>query len=148
MLVIERRQKDGRWARAEPLVPNPYLEWIEETEPDLHILHSEYIHDHWSFGPRDHWIRNIRWKPCHPFPADASIETIQFLTAWTDKEGRAMLLLRDLEETDWFAAWHGAWTKDQEETARYVLNIRQAVLERLRPLGGPDDVRLIYGWNV
>lgn len=150
MFAVERRREDGRWERAEPLIANPYLGYFDEEYPHLPTLHATYAYDTWTFEPRDQWIIDVDWNQPRPFPEDATQETIEFLTAWTWEENRQMLLLRELEETDWVANWRGHWRWQgrEEKGKRYLLRIRWEVLDKLRPLGGPDAARLIYGHHV
>lgn len=144
-LTVERRRGDGKWERVEPLVPNPYKGYFEDDYPGFSTLHGEYTHESWSFVSQDRWLMHMNWGRGRSFPGNASRETFEFLSVWTNPDTWHALLLRDLEELDWVAAYYRPWPHDPEERSRYVSSIRQVVLDRLRPLGGPDEVRLIYG---
>ncbi|ANE42514.1 hypothetical protein [Deinococcus puniceus] len=154
IIVVERRRTDGRWERAEELVPNDYRSWLAEDYPDLGISQADLLHNTWTFYPRDQWLMNVEWPTRRSVPDDMSREAREALIFFTtDKKADQMLLLRDLEETDWEACWDGwRWThiddEKKQEWLGYLLYVRSAVLDKLRPLGGLDDVRLIFGYNV
>lgn len=155
MFAVEVRSPDGTWRRAEPLVHNPYWEYPdisddEETGRTFPTLNQLMVHEGWSFEPRDTWLIQMNWPVRRPLPEDVSIETLEFLDAWTEKRDRFMLLLQDLEEVDWLATYDAYWMQSwlQEKREAYVLGIRTAVLERLRRAGGPETVRILCGYNV
>ena len=153
VFTIERRVPGGPWQRAETLIPNPYCKgyWGDDDEgvaKSFPTLEGETIHHDWSFAPRDKWLREMHWPEQQPVPQDATQETREFLEAWTELDGRQMLTLRHLEEMDWVHVYRPTFPSILEKDRREILEIREAVLTRLRPPSAPDDVRLIYGWNV
>ncbi len=154
MFAVEHRSPHGPWRRAEELVPNPRYEWTwydaDGVEQSFPSLEAALVHDTWSFYMSDRWLHDINWPEQQPVPVDVTQETTEFLEAWTESEGRHTLTLRYLEELDWVQACvkGPSLASTPEDRERYILQVREDVLGRLRPLGAPDDVRLIYGWNI
>jgi hypothetical protein len=153
IIVVEHRRADGCWERAEELIPNAYLSWLAEDYPELGISQADLLHNQWTFYPRDQWLMNVNWPNRRPVPNDMSQQAQEmFVFQTNDQEAAGMLLLRDLEETDWEANWD-VWrrtdidTEKKQESLGYLRDVRLAVLDQLRPLGGPDAVRLIFGYN-
>jgi len=153
LFVVEVRGPDGVWRRAEPLVPNPWGEDAREIFAEkggLVTLEGPLVHARWSFAPRDAWLKDVRWPVRHDLPVDITPSAWEYLEVYTEDPPRSCLSLRDIEAVDWLAAYH-AWfmtTMTPEEREAFILQVREAVLSRLRALGGPDDVRVLYGWNV
>ncbi|MFC4455982.1 hypothetical protein [Deinococcus sonorensis] len=147
VFAVERRGLDGVWKRAEPVVPNPVADWFDE--PGCELECAEYAHEHWSFDhAREKWLISIEWSEHFPVPQDISAETRSFLIAWAEPEAGGMIPLSSLIETDWLAAWHDPRTLAALESHMTLQDLRRHVLERLIPLGAPDEVRVIYGYNV
>jgi len=154
VIAVEHRLPSGCWQRAEELVPNPYCQGYWEDEEDgvnpFPTLEGEMIHDNWSFSYGDHWLYQVNWTAWHPVPEDLTQESRELFNAMTDSGGSISLTLQHLEETDWVRACTSGpiGSSTLQEREQWILKIRDDVLERLRPLGAPGDVRLIYGWNV
>jgi len=154
VIAVEHRLPGGRWQRAEELVPNPYCRGYFEDEEGIAksfpTLEGETIHDNWSFSYGDHWLYQVDWPTWHPVPEDLTQESRELFNAVTDSDGSFSLMLQHLEETDWVRACTSGptGTSTQQEREQWILKVRDEVLDRLRPLGAPDDVRLLHGWNV
>jgi len=154
VIAVEHRLPGGRWRRAEELVPNPYCRGYWENAEggalSFPTLEGETIHDTWSFSYRDHWLYQVDWPAWHPVPHDLTQESRELFNALTHSDESLSLTLQHLEETDWVQAYTPGPTvsSTQREREEYIPGIRDTVLERLRPLGAPGDVRLIYGWSV
>lgn len=156
VFVVERLREDGCWERAEELIPNEQAMWYEVLNPDLMTLQAEFVHTNFYFDNRDRWLDQINWPTLRPVPEDMSRESVESLRARAnDGKIEGMLLLRDLEETDWEACWNGWETlgsdpyriKRAKEQMQFLRKVKNTVLDTLRPLGGLDDVRLIFGYN-
>lgn len=140
VFVVERRASDGRWARGEAFKPNPYLEDLARSEDFPKSQRGPLTRVSWGIGRND-WLDAVH-RALHAgqaVPSDLSEETREHLTYWTDPdEPWGALSLRELEQFD--------WSQIDEELPGPRL--RDELLPKLRALGGPDDVRLVYGWNV
>jgi hypothetical protein len=167
-LCVERRGANGRWERAEPLVPirPPYDDFPDDDFPypvpglerkllyegQNRILFSVLQGTVWELSPGAE-------SPPHSrgLPDDVSAET-RAVFDWDndppDLFGMSWLLLAELEAYDWSqpltGSYHrssGEYVTEERPLSDWCGHFLSTTVPAMRELGPPEDVRAVFWFD-